>query len=72
MGLLNNFDPIFWELSLDKSATGRGFDSVNPNAPEQNPVEDIWLYAKRFVREFYHLFRSFAAVKRLFELVIHH
>ena len=26
-----------------------------PNAPEQNPVEDIWLYAKRFLREFYHL-----------------
>ncbi len=27
-----------------------------PNAPEQNPVEDIWLHTKKFVREFYHLF----------------
>lgn len=43
-----------------------------PNAPEQNPVEDIWLYAKRFLREFYHLCKSFAAVKKLFELVTHH
>ncbi|MEI2583327.1 hypothetical protein [Scytonema sp. PRP1] len=25
------------------------------NDPEQNPVEDIWLYAKKFVTEFYHL-----------------
>jgi len=43
-----------------------------PNDPEQNPVEDIWLYAKRFVREFYHLCTSFAVVKRLFELITHH
>jgi transposase len=43
-----------------------------PNAPEQNPVEDIWLQAKRFIREFYHLCKSFFAVKRLFELVTHH
>jgi len=43
-----------------------------PNDPKQNPVEDIWLHAKKFVREFYHLCNSFAAVKRLFELVTHH
>jgi len=30
-----------------------------PNAPEQNPVEDIWLQAKRWIRECYHLCRSF-------------
>lgn len=24
-----------------------------PNDPTQNPVEDIWLYAKNFIREFY-------------------
>ena len=42
-----------------------------PNAPEQNPVEDIWLSAKRFIREFYHLCKSFSTVKRLFELVTH-
>lgn len=43
-----------------------------PNDPTQNPVEDVWLQAKRFIREFYHLCKSFAVVKRLFELVTHH
>ena len=43
-----------------------------PNDPTQNPVEDIWLYAKKFVREFYHLCKSFSNVKRLFEFVTHH
>ncbi len=42
-----------------------------PNAPEQNPVEDIWLQAKRFIRECYHLCKSFQAVKVLFELITH-
>ncbi len=43
-----------------------------PNAPEQNPVEDIWLQAKNFVREYYHLCRSFAVVKKLFTFFTHH
>lgn len=43
-----------------------------PNDPTQNPVEDIWLYAKKFIREFYHLCKSFSHVRRLFELVTHH
>ncbi len=42
-----------------------------PNAPEQNPVEDIWLQAKRLIRQCYHLCKSFAVVKFLFELVTH-
>ncbi len=42
-----------------------------PNAPEQNPVEDIWLQAKRWIRECYHLCKSFWVVKLLFELVTH-
>ena len=43
-----------------------------PNAPEQNPVADVWLQAKRFVRQYYHLCKSFAVVKFLFEFVTHH
>ena len=39
-----------------------------PNAPEQNPVEDIWLQTKNFVRKFSHYCKSFKAVKCLFEL----
>ena len=42
-----------------------------PNAPEQNPIEDVWLSAKGFVREFYSLCGSFSVVKRLFELATH-
>lgn len=35
-----------------------------PNAPEQNPVEDVWLQAKQFIRKF-------SSVKLLFKLVTH-
>ena len=42
-----------------------------PNDPKQNPIEDVWLQAKRFIREYYHLCTSFRAVKFLFELVTH-
>ncbi|MBD6621330.1 IS630 family transposase, partial [Komarekiella sp. 'clone 1'] len=42
-----------------------------PNAPQQNPVEDIWLHAKRFIREFYFFCHSFTVVKALFEISIH-
>jgi transposase len=52
----------FWQLTCVRFA---------PNAPEQNPVEDVWLQAKRFLREFYHLCDSFSLVKLLFELVTH-
>ena len=52
----------FWQLTCIRFA---------PNAPEQNPVEDAWLQAKRFLREFYHLCDSFSLVKLLFELVTH-
>lgn len=42
-----------------------------PNDPRQNPVEDVWLQAKRFIREFYHLCKSFSTVKWLFEFTTH-
>ena len=38
-----------------------------PNAPEQNPVEDIWLQTKNFMIAFYHLCSYFKIVKWLFE-----
>jgi putative transposase len=38
-----------------------------PNAPEQNPVEDVWLQTKNFIRQFYHLCDSFKIVKGLFK-----
>ena len=42
-----------------------------PNCPRQNPMEDIWLEGKKFIREFYHLCKSFKIVKYLFEFVTH-
>lgn len=41
-----------------------------PNAPEQNPVEDVWLQTKSFIRQFYHLCKSFKEVKSLFEFFV--
>lgn len=42
-----------------------------PNAPEQNPVEDIWLRGKNFLRKHWYLCRSFPLIKKLFMLVTH-
>jgi transposase len=39
-----------------------------PNAPQQNPVEDIWLQGKNFLRKYWYLCKSFWAVKKLFDL----
>ena len=37
-----------------------------PNAPEQNPVEDIWLQGKNFLRKHFWQNKTFAAVKDCF------
>ncbi len=37
-----------------------------------HPVEDVWLQAKRLIREFYFLCDSFSVVKSLFELSVHY
>lgn len=37
-----------------------------PYAPEQNPIEDVWHQAKRSLRQNYHLFSTFKAVKQHF------
>lgn len=43
-----------------------------PNAPEQNPVEDIWLKGKNFLREYWYYCKSFPIVKELFMLATDH
>ncbi len=43
-----------------------------PNAPEQNPVEDVWLQTKTFLRKFWPLCKSFAIVKWLFKFFTNH
>lgn len=37
-----------------------------PNAPEQNPVEDIWLKGKNFLRKYFYKHPTFAQVKKAF------
>ncbi len=37
-----------------------------PNAPEQNPVEDIWLAGKRAIRKCFNQNKTFAKVKGCF------
>jgi transposase len=37
-----------------------------PNAPEQNPVEDIWLKGKNYLRKKFATTKTFAQVKRCF------
>jgi len=56
------FDESDWKITCIRFA---------PNDPKQNPIEDIWLQAKRFIREYYQLCTSFQVVKFLFELVTH-
>jgi transposase len=41
-----------------------------PNAPEQNPIEDVWLRAKQCVRKNWRLCDTFRAVKRIFKEAI--
>ncbi len=41
-----------------------------PNAPEQNPVEDIWLKAKTWVRKFGNRLSCFSLVKWFFNFTI--
>jgi transposase len=42
-----------------------------PNAPEQNPMEDVWLAAKRWIRKHFFLFETFEQVKHRFVNCIH-
>ena len=38
-----------------------------PNAPEQNPIEDVWLKAKQYVRKYWWKCQYFKDVMHLFE-----
>jgi transposase len=60
--LNQGLDESHWKITCIRLA---------PNAPQQNPIEDIWLQAKRFIRECYHLCKSFSVIKYLFEFVTH-
>ncbi|NER07897.1 MAG: transposase [Okeania sp. SIO3C4] len=52
-----------WKLTLMQFA---------PHAPEQNPVEDIWLKAKNEIRRNFQKLTSFAKVKKAFMEALNH
>jgi transposase len=63
LSLINDgLDESSWKITCLRFA---------PNDPTQNPIEDIWLQTKRWVRECYHMCKTFAAVKYIFELFAH-
>ena len=41
-----------------------------PNAPEQNPIEDVWLQGKEMLRRYWNLCSNFKIVKWLFSWTI--
>jgi len=41
-----------------------------PNAPEQNPIEDVWLQGKEMLRKYWNLCQEFKVMKWLFEWTI--
>ena len=41
-----------------------------PKAPEQNPIEDVWLQGKEMLRKYWNLCKNFRLVKWLFEWTI--
>lgn len=42
-----------------------------PHAPEQNPMEDVWLHGKSYVRQHYYQCTTFKDVKELFVDQLH-
>lgn len=57
-----DLDPEQWRLTLMPFA---------PNAPEQNPIEDVWLAGKNHLRESFAQLTSFAQVKGAFRDFLH-
>lgn len=53
----NGLEPDQWPITCVLFA---------PNAPEQNPMEDIWLKGKQFVRKNWFICDTFRKVKELF------
>jgi transposase len=56
------------QVNASKAELGRQLHCLRfaPNALEQNPVEDIWLQAKTYVRQHYYQCPSFKSLQQLF------
>jgi hypothetical protein len=61
------------ELNGDRPAQERliHLEYFAPHAPEQNPMEDVWLAAKRWLRQHVFLLETFEQVKHRFVTFMH-
>jgi putative transposase len=60
------------EVNQDKTEEEWAIKCVRlaPNAPEQNPIEDVWLQGKETLRKYWKFSKNFHVVKWLFEWAI--
>ena len=56
-----NLEPKKWKITCELFA---------PYAPEENPIEAIWLSLKNLLRRAYRFGKNFTIIKRLFKLLI--
>ncbi len=56
-----NLEPQEWKITCELFA---------PYAPEENPIEAIWLSLKNLLRRAYRFGKNFTIIKRLFKLLI--
>lgn len=61
------------ELNGDRPEQERliHLEYLAPHAPEQNPMEDVWLAAKTWIRKHFFLLETFEQVKHRFVTFIH-
>lgn len=61
------------DLNGDRSEQDRliHLEYFAPNAPEQNPIEDVWLAAKTWLRRHFFQFDTFEQIKHQFVTFIH-
>lgn len=65
----------YWRLLMWEKTRCNGKWSASclrPTQSEQNPVEDVWLQTKNFIRKYWLLCKSFAVVKWLFKFFTSH
>lgn len=41
-------------------------------APEENPIEAVWLRLKNLLRRCYRFWKNFSVIKRLFEMLVNY
>jgi transposase len=58
----HGLEPPAWKITCELFA---------PHAPDQNPVEDIWLKGKNFLRKYFYKHTTFAQVKQAFLHFLH-